>query len=977
MNRQIPSPIISRHRFVGRRDKMAIIKSAVKASGEVRVVCLMGGGGIGKTSVLKANRQNFKEKYIVTEIIDLFDSAANTPQGFMERLIEALPAQHSAVFAGYRKERSRAEAISVSGGKEIEKAWEAAARAFTRCVNSLSENKRLIILIDTVEFATDEFGRWLSEWLGCLKNCVVIMAGRENKIFAEQLPQNNMDVLTTIPIDPFTLDEAKELCTEIGAEAAIHSEELEKLWLLSEGLPILFILAIDQTWPRFVPEGAQHPKEHTRTSGKYTLDELRSLSPEERKETIKDFREELILGVLNLIEMSPTAIALCYMAQVFKFFNAELLSHLEGIGIDSAEEALRRIEPWAFIKYNPSTKSYHLHDLMRELICEIAWPILDIDGGVRQKALHKTVEFYESKLLEINQKKEIYGENAYLYGPRDQSSRTRRAVRDLNSQAALFQSHQVYYKIIESPEEGINLYRALYDYHLWVKDTEAIDHLQKERDNALSAKKSSYPDNWRVFDQAKYLIVIHRDFETAVILLKELGKDGNRKISDDFKAEILLYEGIVYNFRGEYQQAEEKLTRAISLFSDIKKTTFESDPRNEVLARFLSRGYENMGYGHTMSGRLHQASEALKQALPYSWEGKIESERAYQLNGLGYVYACLGEFERGRFLCKEALKLREKMLHEYPVALSNNALGTLEYMADFPGAGRRFSERALRLFTQIGDQKGIGMAHRALGGILARIGARDRSLSDLEIAEQHLLKAIEIFMEGGAAKEPVFMAETYERMGLLYNGFRNIQMLRSVKKADTEDYYRKSRFSFERCIMEYERAGSSLRQAVAIGKLANLYIDSDHIEEAMAEVEKMETLLSGEMDMEPQVPIHHSSDLLENLKQSRRELLHPLGILSYLKGRILWSEFQKTEKSDVFKDCSSQMTTAYVFLSGFSKRVFELDRLINEISEILKSMSKRKRTEFIQNVQEIMNDYPQSDFSEFNHRIEDVNLVLN
>lgn len=475
-----------------------------------------------------------------------------------------------------------------------------------------------------------------------------------------------------------------------------------------------------------------------------------------------------------------------------------------------------------------------------------------------------------------------------------------------------------------------------------------------------------------MFDQAKYLIVIRQDFTNAMRLLTELRKE-SPEITDDFRADIQLYEGIALNFKGEYRQAEEKLSQTINLLSAIKEKTPAGDPRNEILARSLARAYENMGYGYTMSGRLNHAKEALKNALPYSKEGKIDSERAYQLNGLGYAYAVLGEFERGRFLCKEGLRLREKMLYEYPIALSNNTLGTLEYMADFPDAGRRYSERALKLFAQIGDRKGIGMAHRALGGIMARIGFRDKSLPDLETAEQHLLKAIDIFMEGGDPKEPVFMAETYERMGLLYNGFRNIKTLRGADKSELADYFRKSRFSYERCIMEYERAGSALRQAVAIGKLANLHIDSDHMEEAGVEVEKMEKLLSGEMEFESSASIHYSPDFLESLKQSRRELLHPLGMLARLKGRIRWLEFKETGDPGLFDDCSRKMTSAYVFLSGFSKRVFELGRLIGEISEMLKLMSESERTAFIQNVK----FYPQSDFSELKHLIEDVNLVSN
>lgn len=977
MNYKIPSPIISKRRFIGRKDKLAIIKSAIEDLGKLRVICITGEGGIGKTSILRETENRFNnDSNIITGIIDLFDGSANTPQGFMERFLGALPTQFIGLFSPYREERLRAEAIQSGAIAGIEQAWVKVNKIFTQCVNSLSEYHRLIILIDTIECASDNLGQWVSEWFESLTNCAVIMAGRPNSLCSDYLSSRIQARLTYIQILPFSLNEAKELWLEEVPDASKRIEELEKLWILSEGLPILFILSIDKSWPRFIPEGTSPPKEQTLTIQKCTLKVLENLSVEDLDLLKIEFKKEIIMGLLNLIEMSPEAIALCYMAQIYKLFTPELFTYLEGIDKRESEEALSRIDPWTFIKHNPWSKSYHLHDVIRELICEIAWPILDEGLGIRKKMLKGTIKFYRDQLKIIDQEKKKIAEGLRFYNQDDQAIQS---VITLNIKAGIFQSHQVYYQILENVEEGLRLFHSLYDYNLWVKSTDILEHLQRERDIALAEIGQEYPKYLVDFDHAKYLIVIRRDFDAGNALLTKLENIlSNVGLSDGIKADIALYKGIAFNFNGAYALAEKKLTKAANLFSLIKSKLPSKDLRSNELARSLARTYENMGYGYTRAGRLNEAVVSLKKALLYSKEGQIDFERAFQLNELGNVYACLGEFERGRFICKEGLKLREKMLFEYPLALSYNTMGSIEYWTDSPGAGRRYCQQALEIFERIRDKRGIGLSHRAIGGIMARIGFRDNSLHDLEIAEKHLLSAIDIFMEGGKVKEPAFMAETYERMGLMYNGFRNLKSSINADDSNIEKYFQNSRFSYQRCIMEYSRAGSALMEALSIGKLSELYIDSERVEEASLELYKMENVICNELYLE--FPIHYSSALFNGIKNNRHEMLLPLGNLFRLKTRIQWSQFQTSyktiDRNAILGECGIYTTSAYVSLINYSDSVFEYRRLMSELSRYYSALSRSLRHEFTKHIRAATKEYPDINFKELNNRIDDINIFL-
>ncbi len=119
------------------------------------------------------------------------------------------------------------------------------------------------------------------------------------------------------------------------------------------------------------------------------------------------------------------------------------------------------------------------------------------------------------------------------------------------------------------------------------------------------------------------------------------------------------------------------------------------------------------------------------------------------------------------------------------------------------------------------------------------------------------------------------MAETYERMGLMYIGLRRLLLTQSIEKSILDEYYRRARFSLQRCIKEYERAKSVLRQANAIGILVSVYVESDELEKAEVEIEKMTEALSNEVPAESLV--NHSEKLLNEIKGKKKEFLHPIG----------------------------------------------------------------------------------------------------
>jgi tetratricopeptide (TPR) repeat protein len=350
-----------------------------------------------------------------------------------------------------------------------------------------------------------------------------------------------------------------------------------------------------------------------------------------------------------------------------------------------------------------------------------------------------------------------------------------------------------------------------------------------------------------------------------------------------------------------------------------------------------------------------------------------ELERSYHLNDLGYVYACLGEYERARFFCNEGLKIRKNLLSEYLIGLSFNTLGLIEYMADSPGAGKTYCEKALRIFEQIGDMRGKGLAHRALGGILARIADRGDSIKDLEDAENHLNKAIDIFIREGTPVESVYMAETYMRMGLMYTTWRRIAQSQGIEKSKQDEYYRRARFSFQRGIIEFERANSTSRLANAIGRLAKLYLDSGEMESAGFEIEKTKKILENQGYDFSRV---FDENFLIEIKNERKEFLHPIARLLHLKSVLYFRQYQENRNDSSHLIASATyFAAAYAFMVNFSKNAFDTTGILKELSNFMKELEQIERTVFTDEIKKAIKNYPQTDFLELLKRLKDTEMV--
>ncbi len=987
MSAEIPQPEITREAFVGRDAEMAIIARAISDEEHLRVVNIQGAGGIGKTSILREVQRRYhgRDRLLVTGIIDFSDISTHTSRGFLEKVVEELSVEDEGLFEEYRKARDRADEIELAGitGPILDKARDGVLQAFGSCYNKLAASRRIVILIDTFEVVQHILGEWLPGWLVGLENTAVIIAGRRNRDWQDALVAKvKSEAVDYLELKEFKPEDTKELFALSEAGRIIGDEERQKLQLLSGGRPILLTLALDWQERKEIPPAAL-----TATSDEYTLDKLKAMTAKGLGQVQERFRVEL---VQRFRDMQPYDQAIIYMAQVYKYFTVDTLACLLEVNREEAQALLDEIVDWTFMKHDESTGKYQLHDLIRDLIVAYVWPEIDPTGDERKDVCRKAVEFYNRLLADI-EKQEVEWRSrrrqAEATEDRGRELKARRELIDLKRWRQRYEAQRAYYDLIADYENGVIRYREVFVSNVWAREKEAYELVQEERDQTMKVLGHKYPDHERQLEDARINIVVQGKFKEGLAVLKSLSNGGWREKEPHFYSDILLYQGIAHTYKGEYAQAEEKLRSSIEVLEGLREeleAPFDSENLStRRVSRSLARAYGNLGYSFMMAGRLSEAIETYKEALKYHRIGGLEVAQAATLNDLGFAYARLGGYELGKRLCEDGLAIREKLLLDYFIGLSHNTLGLIEYLADKPHRGSKRCQRALVIFERIGDWRGIGLAHRALGANLERIGQLDASVDTLKEAEEHLAQAEEIFKEGGKAPEPRYLADTYEKLALLYKDWGVILQAGGASESTVNESFTKAESCFKRCIEVCSREKATWSQAIAMERLFALYsLGIKDFERASAELKKVEEIVLNEVPKELLLPASQRETSIDKIEFKRREFLYPLGKVERGKGRLALADYRKSKREDRvgelshLKEAARHYTLACAYLELFSEEAYALKTMFDEITSTIRQLSMKEIAAFRKQVKTTQHEYGLESYLRILKLIEDVTGLL-
>jgi len=818
-------------RLVNRKDILDEIREAVRdRSGKTYVFYITASGGTGKTflarEVLRCCREDEEwavpDLLVAKEEVDFYHHQTHSQEGFMIALLEAL-GPGPGFFGAYREQYENLKKVKydLRGAlSELRREQERLVEAFLEGFAEMTGQRRPVIVLDTVERLVHlpdrlqealglewggEFGVWdwlFNTWLPNLRNCVVLICGRPREQFTADLRRALQDhdhirlvehTLEDFQEEDETLDYFRAVEEQAKKEGdgealrrleSIPEETRRVIHHLAGGHPITLALIIDY----FLVTG------RLIEAAKTPLEEARRKSDAE----LRELRDQVEADVVRLLqEMGrPADEAIRAMAWAPKGMDAELLARMIGIEEGEAKVLLQALAGLSFVKIRPANQRAFLHDEMYALMEKHVLGPLPQKHGQEVRGI--ILDYYEQKIEEARaevarlgqmEREEItldwLGIEITAPGP----PRDPAALLDAQNHLYDLLVEELYYRLQRDPlsgfaayceysEEAFLAYDASLDMRLRDELFDFVNKVFKKQEVSRGLKRGFVEADAAMRWIRRYVYGGQYDRASTVIdSLRTSHRDLLDRGGPLAWAALDVWAGWVAAYRGEeLDQAEKNLQEAIERLRRFQpKEDFEKH-RRQLL---LTRAHNTLGYLLRVQGRYGEARDVYRASLPF-WRGlKLEAEHANTLNNLAWAEAEAGNLGRAKRYCQDGLKLRQKLSHRYPWALSLNTFGLIEVKDDQPHRGRVHCGQALVIFRDLGMPRGIGLAYIALAEAYRRCADTPEVYSPpqkaqlLGIAADLADQAVEIFRH--EVLEPLRLVEALLELGCVY---RNLARLR-------------------------------------------------------------------------------------------------------------------------------------------------------------------------------------------------------
>ncbi|WP_052050739.1 tetratricopeptide repeat protein [Leptolyngbya sp. KIOST-1] len=204
--------------------------------------------------------------------------------------------------------------------------------------------------------------------------------------------------------------------------------------------------------------------------------------------------------------------------------------------------------------------------------------------------------------------------------------------------------------------------------------------------------------------------------------------------------------GIVYNSRGQYQQAIECHQRSLAIKREMSvQEAFLLESRHGEANSLSNLGnvYHSLGEYH-QAIKYHQQSLAIMREIGVRKAFPQESRRgeASSLGNLGNVYQSLGQYQQALEYQQQSLTIAREIGDRQGEA---DSLGSLGNVYDSLGQDQqtiKYHQQWLAIAREIGDRKGEANSLGSLGNVY-------RSLGQSQQAIQYLQQALAIAQEIG------------------------------------------------------------------------------------------------------------------------------------------------------------------------------------------------------------------------------------
>jgi len=983
-------------RLVGRKSQQEAIRQAIQRG--IKLVYIEGGAGIGKTRLLDEVENivsSLPNPPLVLGVIDFYDTAKHGSLALEEALAEEM--------------RRR------DGGKAVEEFFSALERyrtgeapveevhaAFVNAWKAWIGERWAVLRFDTAEFL--EYGQeaqevldecevsgeevpavqWLREYLPKLERVTALVAARPTRTLRQQLEKACPDLWQFVPLDTLSLDETREYfrASEFGQE--IDEEMVERIWLLTDGRPILLSLAID-----WLARGIRVDEIYEADIG-----ELRRLK-EQKNEEWERLRQRFERALVEKVRLlrSPMDAAVYYAARARKGFNAPMLQQMLrelsprrfDLSLEESERLLKEMAKLSFVKRPHGAREgwYFLHDEMYELLDRFVWQV-DYPGYTHQA---ETAKF----LADV-----IYGEETgegliAKATSQVKAARTHRELLEAQRYLQVLRTEQLFYRLEADPIEGYRLYNRL--------DAHAISQWQHEWDDMLRIEvlrfMRTFPERARIgglvkgFDpetmEPLIADLVNRDccaqwvqryaargeYEKANRIACKL-LDSHPDWGELWKARVLVGHGAALA-RMNAPGAENVLREALNI---LEKPGLEGDPwliKHEAGTAYLF-------WGLYARARLDWilAVEKSDRAREIFEENNEHVERARALTNLAYVLTQQGRYIEGIQKAREAEKLRRELGDGVGTALALNTLAFAEDRAGTYSSALNHAREALSLLQRIqlrgrpGLYREIAMVHLNLGMIhrhlVERSGilSKERAESLWERAKMHLEEA----RKHENALEPYYKYELYNQLGLLHARWAHwIAEHAPQEKERYHDFMEKADAFHKKADELAKQVDLRVAQADNLEDWAWVFHLRRAYKEAMGDPEEVSTL-----EREVLQRLQQAEELVREAADSDREGLqeqYVAGSIHHQWGRFI-HKFTENLKEAVWHYVLSIVYYDRYSLEPVERRERVLGHLLDILAELSPEQARSLIDEMLRAVEE--RNLPAG---EFRRRLEDMVIDIN
>lgn len=899
-----PLGILRTGRLIGRVREREAIRTAIEAEGELRILHVIGDGGMGKTRLLEAIPEEILPKCLNKDrcqwggILDLYHTDFHTSKGIEAAIIRALGLPG---FTEYFAKCEEYEKLRRAGGdpRRLEEMRRSLRRQFVESFNGVTQQRRIVLCFDTVEliqYESDvvqqvcrieprglEIRGWLLDSVSKMQNVVVILAGRRppveiwrdvqtgfaatlgSPLFLQRLSSGfSQGVTTTKEISPGQVKAARQV--EIYLQGLSENETVEYLSALAE--------ATIETDPDVAGKigqikdalgGSIHPV----TGGvplrlAMLIDMLLKdmiLSAHLSAATYREIEARFVDWIGNF---APDVFeALLYAAWARKGIDHQLLQRLTSWDQQECLSILNALKQFVFVKTRPDTETIFLHDVMYDLMSKYVLRHRPVQRGeVSQEIIEDYNERMRTRSEELISR--LTAEQLYYYLMADERDGYRHYSR--LSEQALADQRLAFEMALR--DELLRFFRE--------RHREIPDYIS--RDCAIRWVKRYIATE----DYRKALAVAESIRASGHGIFKEYTSDDSK--DPYFAAALFTYEGEALAYLERSEDAVGTIARAVRVLGPIPP---DDDYQVWSKAHILGRAYNNLGYVYSRQRRYKDALVEYERALDYFEEADIKGLRADTLKNKAMSLARQGELHLAREFAEDAERDFRSLSMRYGEALSLNTRGLIELQREESQDAEPLCRRSLQIFRELGDARGIGLAAIAVGWTLRKKGSFEPFYSEeveriFEEGQDLLMEAIDIFET--RVEEPARLREAYAQLGLTYRDRANRYREEGIAEREEIDRLEEqARHWLTRSIDRAKEQGLLMEQADLLEDLAEIHFNRGEYDSAEELLERSDQLIPVEYYITRR-------EGLPSLEEADPNLWLILGKNRVLRGRMAFAQ---------------------------------------------------------------------------------------